>query len=318
MVRARLRYKYIVAIVFVTRAVHGHHGHDDRQRRPARRSAAEFDASAAVDRVGRARLPAVAWPCGSRRRAGSATASAPRRRSCSRSAMFTVASALCGQAHSLDELIAFRVLQGVGGGMLTPVGTAMLFRAFPPIERAKASTVLIIPTVLAPALGPDHRRLARHRRVVALDLLRQRARRHRRLRLRRALPPRAPRADRRAASTSPGFVLSRRAASRSCSTRCREGPMKGWRSPRSSLDRRRSASLLFALLVVVETARPAEPMLALRLFARSHVPQRQHRRVAHLRQLRSACCSSCRCSCRTCAASRRSSPGSRRSPRRSA
>jgi EmrB/QacA subfamily drug resistance transporter len=69
-------------------------------------------------------------------------------------AMFTLASALCGQAHSLGELIGFRVLQGVGGGMLTPVGTAMLFRAFPPIERAKASTILIIPTVLAPALGP--------------------------------------------------------------------------------------------------------------------------------------------------------------------
>ena len=69
-------------------------------------------------------------------------------------AMFTLASALCGQAHSLHELVAFRVLQGVGGGMLTPVGTAMLFRAFPPLERAQASTVLIIPTVLAPALGP--------------------------------------------------------------------------------------------------------------------------------------------------------------------
>ena len=67
---------------------------------------------------------------------------------------FTLASALCGQAHSAGELIAFRVLQGVGGGMLTPVGTAMLFRAFPPAERAKASTVLILPTVLAPALGP--------------------------------------------------------------------------------------------------------------------------------------------------------------------
>lgn len=69
-------------------------------------------------------------------------------------AVFTIASALCGQATSLNELIAFRVLQGVGGGMLTPVGTAMLFRAFPPEERAKASTVLIMPTVLAPALGP--------------------------------------------------------------------------------------------------------------------------------------------------------------------
>jgi EmrB/QacA subfamily drug resistance transporter len=68
--------------------------------------------------------------------------------------MFTGASVLCGTATSLNELIAFRILQGVGGGMLVPVGTAMLFRAFPPIERAKASTVLIVPTVLAPALGP--------------------------------------------------------------------------------------------------------------------------------------------------------------------
>src|SRR5438477_13091848 len=68
-------------------------------------------------------------------------------------AMFTAASALCGQAHSLRELVAFRVLQGVGGGMLVPVGTAMLFRAFPPIERARASTVLIVPTVLEPGLG---------------------------------------------------------------------------------------------------------------------------------------------------------------------
>lgn len=68
--------------------------------------------------------------------------------------MFTLASILCGQANSIGELIAFRILQGVGGGMLTPVGTAMLYRAFPPEERARASTVLIIPTVVAPALGP--------------------------------------------------------------------------------------------------------------------------------------------------------------------
>jgi EmrB/QacA subfamily drug resistance transporter len=68
--------------------------------------------------------------------------------------IFTAASALCGLADSLEQLIAFRILQGVGGGMLTPVGTAMLFRAFPPSERAAAARVLIIPTVTAPALGP--------------------------------------------------------------------------------------------------------------------------------------------------------------------
>ncbi|WNG51805.1 DHA2 family efflux MFS transporter permease subunit [Archangium minus] len=68
--------------------------------------------------------------------------------------MFTVASALCGLATGLHSLVAFRVLQGVGGGMMAPVGTAMLFRAFPPDRRANAARVLIIPTVVAPALGP--------------------------------------------------------------------------------------------------------------------------------------------------------------------
>jgi len=69
-------------------------------------------------------------------------------------AMFTFASALCGLAWNIQSLIAFRVLQGVGGGMLTPVGTAMLFRAYPPAERPRASSLLAMVTVLAPAVGP--------------------------------------------------------------------------------------------------------------------------------------------------------------------
>ena len=69
-------------------------------------------------------------------------------------AMFTIGSALCGFSRSIDQLIVFRILQGVGGGMMTPVGTAMLFRAFPPEERAKASAILSVPTSIAPALGP--------------------------------------------------------------------------------------------------------------------------------------------------------------------
>jgi len=68
--------------------------------------------------------------------------------------MFTAASALCGAAQSLDQLVLFRVLQGVGGGMLAPVGLAMLFRTFPPAERVRASRILIVPTALAPAIGP--------------------------------------------------------------------------------------------------------------------------------------------------------------------
>jgi len=68
--------------------------------------------------------------------------------------MFTLASLLCSLAWNIQALIAFRVLQGVGGGMLTPVGTAMLFRAFPPVERAQAAALLAIPTTVAPATGP--------------------------------------------------------------------------------------------------------------------------------------------------------------------
>jgi EmrB/QacA subfamily drug resistance transporter len=68
--------------------------------------------------------------------------------------IFTVASAMCGLASSLGELVAFRVLQGVGGGMLAPVGTAMLFRTFPPAERVRAASIIILPTALAPALAP--------------------------------------------------------------------------------------------------------------------------------------------------------------------
>ncbi len=69
-------------------------------------------------------------------------------------ALFTLASALCGLAPNLPMLIAFRVLQGIGGGALTPVGTAILYRTFPPIERVQVSRILILPTVLAPASGP--------------------------------------------------------------------------------------------------------------------------------------------------------------------
>ncbi|GCF10447.1 MDR family MFS transporter [Dictyobacter arantiisoli] len=68
--------------------------------------------------------------------------------------LFTLASALCGLANSLGMLIAFRVLQGIAGGALTPVGNTMLMRTFPPAERVQLSRILNIPTVIAPATGP--------------------------------------------------------------------------------------------------------------------------------------------------------------------
>lgn len=69
-------------------------------------------------------------------------------------ALFTVASALCGAAQSLPQLIAARALQGVGGGLLTPTGTAMLYRAYGPERRAHVARTLILPILLGPASAP--------------------------------------------------------------------------------------------------------------------------------------------------------------------
>jgi EmrB/QacA subfamily drug resistance transporter len=68
--------------------------------------------------------------------------------------IFTTASALCGLSTSLGELIGFRIMQGAGGGLLTPVGMAMLYRTFPPRERVGVARILMFATILGPALGP--------------------------------------------------------------------------------------------------------------------------------------------------------------------
>jgi MFS family permease len=68
--------------------------------------------------------------------------------------IFTIASALCAAAWSLESLVAFRALQGVGGGLLVPVGMAVLFGAFPEEERSTASVIFSVPGAVAPALGP--------------------------------------------------------------------------------------------------------------------------------------------------------------------
>ncbi|HET8911267.1 MAG TPA: MDR family MFS transporter [Ktedonobacteraceae bacterium] len=69
-------------------------------------------------------------------------------------ALFCLSSALCGLAATFPMLILFRVLQGLSGGALIPVGTAILYRTFPPVQRVQISRILILPTVIAPAVGP--------------------------------------------------------------------------------------------------------------------------------------------------------------------
>jgi EmrB/QacA subfamily drug resistance transporter len=68
--------------------------------------------------------------------------------------MFTIGSLLCGIAPSIGWLIAFRVLQGIGAGVLLPVGPALAFDAFPKEQRARASALVGIPIMLAPVFGP--------------------------------------------------------------------------------------------------------------------------------------------------------------------
>ncbi|MBI2765786.1 MAG: multidrug efflux MFS transporter [Chloroflexi bacterium] len=68
--------------------------------------------------------------------------------------VFTFASLLSALAWNIEALIAFRVLQGVGGGMLSPVAFATVWRAFPPEERSKAAGIMVVPAAAAPASGP--------------------------------------------------------------------------------------------------------------------------------------------------------------------
>ncbi len=68
--------------------------------------------------------------------------------------IFTIASLLCGLSTSIYMLIFSRFLQGIGGGLLIPVGQAMLFRQFLPTERPKISAAVLIPACIAPMISP--------------------------------------------------------------------------------------------------------------------------------------------------------------------
>ena len=69
-------------------------------------------------------------------------------------AVFTIASGLCGMATSLNQLIVFRVLQGLAGGGLQPSSQAVLLDAFPREKQGAAMTVFGLAALLAPVVGP--------------------------------------------------------------------------------------------------------------------------------------------------------------------
>ena len=68
--------------------------------------------------------------------------------------VFLVGSLLCGLATNVPFLVAARILQGMGGAMMTPVGRLALVRAFPRSEMLQTMNYVIIPALLGPLLGP--------------------------------------------------------------------------------------------------------------------------------------------------------------------
>jgi EmrB/QacA subfamily drug resistance transporter len=68
--------------------------------------------------------------------------------------LFTLGSGLCSTAGSIEELIGFRVLQGLGGGMLMPLGMTIMTRAAGPERIGRLMAILGIPMLLGPIGGP--------------------------------------------------------------------------------------------------------------------------------------------------------------------
>src|SRR5438270_1263042 len=69
-------------------------------------------------------------------------------------AIFTIASLLCGTAHSIWQLVFYRVIQGFGGGALQPTAQAILFETYPPAKRGAAMAIFGLGAMVGPAVGP--------------------------------------------------------------------------------------------------------------------------------------------------------------------
>ena len=69
-------------------------------------------------------------------------------------AVSTISSGLCGMATSLNQLILFRVLQGLAGGGLQPSSQGVLLDSFPSEKQGSAMTVFGVAALLAPIVGP--------------------------------------------------------------------------------------------------------------------------------------------------------------------
>lgn len=68
--------------------------------------------------------------------------------------LFSIGSLLCSMSQNLTHLVLSRVIQGIGGSLMTPVGKLALIKTFPKNELLKAMNYAIIPALIGPVLGP--------------------------------------------------------------------------------------------------------------------------------------------------------------------
>src|ERR1700684_1843398 len=68
--------------------------------------------------------------------------------------IFTLGSFLCGISSNIHELVACRILQGIGGSMMVPVGRLTIVRTFAKSELVRAMSFVAIPGMIGPMLGP--------------------------------------------------------------------------------------------------------------------------------------------------------------------
>lgn len=69
-------------------------------------------------------------------------------------AVFTISSVFCGLAMNVPQMVAARILQGIGAAMMMPVGRLTVIRTFPKAELLQAMNFVIIPALIGPLLGP--------------------------------------------------------------------------------------------------------------------------------------------------------------------
>ena len=151
-------------------------------------------------------------------------------------ALFTIASLVCGLAQSEGMLIASRAVQGLGGAIISPAALSIVMTSFEEGRRAQQG---------ARRLGCARRQRRRGRRArgrradglpqLALDLLRQRARRRARAAADAADRSREPPRGRGSGATTRSAPCSSARASRCSSTRSREAPNVGWGTARTIL-----------------------------------------------------------------------------------